>query len=215
MWFMPETTKNGNAMQNIVARVIARMFNPLFATLYYLVIILNLNTHFVINIPQTAKWMLFGLMLITSFILPGLMMATFRSLFTRNYLFDEREEKIVRLFIVAIFYFLTYYLLGRIQLSPVFNLFLLGGTTLVGVCILITFFWNISIYMVAMGALTGALLGISLVLNLNILVWLMIQLFFSGMVGFSALALNRHKPAEVYTGYLMGVAVMMMHFIYI
>ncbi len=202
-------------MQNILARLIARMFNPLFATLYYLIIILNLNTHFVVNIPQSAKWMLFGLMLITTFVLPGLMMAIFRSLFASNYQYDEREEKIVRLFISAIFYFLTYYLLGRIQLSPVFNLFLLGGTTLIGISLLITFFWNISIYMLAMGALTGALLGISLVLNLNLLPWLLILLFFSGWVGFSALALNRHKPAEVYTGYLIGLAGMMLHFVYI
>jgi hypothetical protein len=37
----------------------------------------------------------------------------------------------------------------------------------------------------------------------------------SGMTGFSMLALNRHRPGEIYAGYLIGVVGMLLHFLYV
>lgn len=202
-------------MQTTLARFIARIFNPLFITFYYLVITLNLNTQFMMSIPTSARWMLLGLILITTCILPGLLMSIFYSFFARKKNFSGKEIKIAYLFVAAIFYFLTYHMLSRVELSPVFNLFILGGTTLIGVCMLITLFWNISIYMIAMGSLTGALFGISLAININMLPFILIVVLLSGMTGFSMLALNRHRPAEIYTGYLVGAVGMMLHFLYV
>jgi hypothetical protein len=102
-----------------------------------------------------------------------------------------------------------------VQLSPVFNLFILGGTTLIGVGMLITLFWNVSIYMIAMGALTGALFGVSLAISINMLPFILMVVLLSGMTGFSMLALNRHRPAEIYAGYLIGVVGMLSHFLYV
>jgi len=202
-------------MQTFFARLIARTFHPLLITFYYLLITLNLNTQFMMSVPTSARWMLLGLILITTCILPGLLMSIFQTFYARKKNFTTKETKITHLFIAAIFYFLTYHMLSRVQLSPVFNLFILGGTSLIGVCMLISLFRNVSIYMIAVGALTGALLGVSLAININMLPFILMMVLLSGMTGFSMLALNRHRPGEIYAGYLIGVVGMLSHFLYV
>lgn len=207
-----KTTLN---MKIRIARIISRIFNPLFITFYYLLITINLKTQFMMSVPASARWMLLSMVLITTYILPGLLMGIFSALISKRVTFNKREVKITQLFIAGLFYFLTYHLLSKVQLSPVFNLFILGSTTLIGVCILITLVSNISIYMTAMGALVGALLGVSMVLNINLLGFIIMALLFAGMVGYSRLALHQHRPVEVYSGFLLGVAGMLIHFLYV
>lgn len=199
----------------LLSRIISRSFNPLYITFYYLILTLNLNTQEVTAIPVKAKWMLLGMVIITTYIVPGLLITIFSTYFQRALKFSEKEGKIALLFIAAIFYFLTYYLLNQIQLSPVFTLFLLGVTTLIGICILISIAWNISIYMVAMGAFVGALLGVALIFNMNLLFYILLIIALSGLVGYSRLALGKHRPAEIYAGFLLGAAGMILHFLYI
>lgn len=199
----------------LLARIISRSFNPLVITFYYLLVTLNLNTQVIPAIPEKAKWMLLGMVIITTWIVPGLLMSLFGTFFNKALKFKENEGKIFSLLVAAIFYFLTYYLLNQIQLSPIYTLFLLGSSTLIGMCILITLFWNISIYMVAMGAFTGALLGISLIFNLNLMFYILLVIIFSGLTGYSRLALGEHRPAEVYGGFLLGAAGLLLHFIYV
>lgn len=202
-------------MKIIAAKIISRIFNPLFITFFYLLITINLKTQFMMSVPVSARWMLLSMALITTYILPGLLMGIFSALITKRVAFSNREIKIAQLFIAGLFYFLTYHLLSKVQLSPVFNLFILGSTSLIGACILITLVSNISVYMTAMGALVGALLGLSIVLNINLLGFIIMALLFSGLVGFSRLALGHHRPLEVYSGFLLGVAGMLIHFLYV
>jgi hypothetical protein len=202
-------------MKIIAAKIISRIFNPLFITFYYLLITINLKTQFMMSVPVSARWMLLSMVLITTYILPGLLMGIFSALITKRVAFSNREIKIAQLFIAGLFYFLTYHLLSKVQLSPVFNLFILGSTSLIGACILITLVSNISVYMTAMGALVGALLGVSIVLNINLLGFIIMALLFAGLVGFSRLALGHHRPLEVYSGFLLGVAGMLIHFLFV
>jgi hypothetical protein len=199
----------------LLARIISRSFNPLVITFYYLLVTLNLNTQIVPAIPEKAKWMLLGMVIITTWFVPGMLMALFETFFNKALKFKENERKIFSLLITAIFYFLTYYLLNQIQLSPIYTLFLLGSSTLIGISILITLFWNISIYMVAMGAFTGALMGISLIFNLNLMFYILLVIIISGLTGYSRLALGEHRPAEVYGGFLLGATGLLLHYLYV
>lgn len=198
-----------------LARLISRSLNPLFITFYYLIITLNLSTQVVTAIPVKAKWLLLGMVIITTYIIPALLITTFASYFQNLLKFTKKEGKIAVMFIAAVFYFLTFHLLNQIQLSPIFTLFILGSTTLIGICILITLVWNISIYMVAMGAFVGALLGITFIFDLNLLFYILLIIAFSGIVGFARLTQGLHRPAEVYAGFVLGTTVMLLHFLYI
>lgn len=202
-------------MEQSVARIISRIFNPLALSTYYLIILFNLRFHFSVSIPEKARWMILGLVFVTTYILPGLLVNIFGLFAKKTFKLQGREERLLILVISAIFYLLTYYLLSRIQLSPIYSLFILGSTTLIVILLIITLFWRISVYSTGMGAFFGAFLGLHLTLNIDMLLFLFIALFIGGLTGFSRLQMGKHTPTQIYVGFALGAGVMLLHFLYL
>ncbi len=159
--------------------------------------------------------MILGLVFITTFILPGLLMNIFGMIMRKSEKLGAREERLLALVITAIFYLLSYYLVSRIQLSPIFSLFILGSTTLIVATLVISLFWNISAYAIGTGALFGAFLGLHLTLNIDLLLLLFFALLAGGATGFSRLKMEKHTPAQFYTGFIIGAVGMLAHFLYL
>ena len=200
-------------MEIKIARTVSIVFNPLLITTWFFLVSLNLPFHFSMIIPENARWMIIGLIIITTFVVPLLLTSIFSFGMKKLSKPDEREERYLPLAIAVIFYFLTYYLLNQVQLSPIFNIFNLGATSLLVLCLLITLAWKISVYMVAAGAVFGAFLGLAFTLNIEIIFILLITLFISGVIGFSRLRIGKHSPAQVYAGFLLGVVTMFVHYL--
>lgn len=74
------------------------------------------------------------------------------------------------------------------------------------VCALISIKWKISLHMSAMGALAGTLLAVAFRFNINLQLFLSLVFLGGGLAGWARLRLNAHTPAQVYAGYLGGVA---------
>ncbi len=201
-------------MEQQAARIISRVFNPLAFSTYYLFIMFNLRFHFSVAIPEKARWMILGLVFITTYILPGLVLNIFGLITRKSPKLGEREQRLVALVIAAIFYLLSYYLLSQIRLSPIFSLYILGSTSLIVVALVVSLFWNVSLYTIGIGAMFGAFLGLHLTLNVDMLVFLFFTLIVGGITGFSRLRLDKHTPAQVYMGFAVGAAVMLAHFLY-
>lgn len=201
-------------MEIKIARIISIIFNPLLFTTWFFLVSLNLPFHFSMIIPEKARWMMIGLIFITTFVVPVLLISIFNYSMKKLVKTDEKEERYLPLAIAIIFYFFTYYLLNQVQLSPIFNIFNLGATSLLVLCLLINLIWKISIYMVAAGAVFGAFLGITFTLNIEIIIILLIIIIISGAIGFSRLRKGKHSPAQVYAGFLLGVVTMFVHYLY-
>lgn len=193
-------------------RIISSFLNPFFITFYFFIITLNLNTKAINPLPEKAKWIIYGLIIIITYVIPGLFIKFYGSFIQRFFKYGQKEKRIIYFFIVTVFYYLTYYLLIQLRLSPIYSLFLFGCTSLLVLCLIVSFFWNISIYMVAIGALSGGLLGVSMVFNINLLFPIFMVILFSGLLGYSRLSLGKHRPLEVYGGYLTGFAIMLVHY---
>ena len=201
-------------MENKLARIISFVFHPLAISTYFFIITLNLPFHFSMIIPEKTRWMLIGLVFITTFVVPLLLISIFSFSMKKLVKPDEKEERHLPFAIAIIFYFLTYYLLNQVQLSPVFNIFNLGATSLLVLCLLITLAWKISIYMVAAGAIFGAFLGLAVTLDIDIIIILLISILVSGAIGFSRMLSKKHTPAQIYTGFLFGAVTMLLHYLY-
>jgi len=120
---------------------------------------------------------------------------------------ESREERIYPILIIAIFYYLTYYLMKGIRTSPVFSYYMLGATLLTILALIITFYSKISLHMLGMGGMSGLILGLVFNLSLNS-EYLLAVIFVSGITGFARLKLNSHKPSEIYSGFLVGAVIM-------
>ncbi len=159
--------------------------------------------------------MIMGLILITTYIVPALVMNVTTALLMRYYKVDQKNIRLFHLLIFAAFYLLAYHLLNRISLSPVFTLFILGMASLSVISLLISLIYNISLYMIASGALAGAFIGLHLTLQINMILMIIIALAVGGLTGFSRLQTEKHRPVEIYSGYFAGLAIMLMHYIYL
>ena len=202
-------------MEKRIATILSRIFNPLMIPVIFMVIALNLQFYFSAAIPANARWMILGLTMITTLIVPALLSNILRILLKNRVKIDGRDSRLLPLAVAAAFYLFTYHLFDRINLSPIFNLFILGMASLAVISMLWILFRNVSIYMVGAGALLGGFAGIHLTLQVNLVFFIILAMLVGGLTGYSRLKLGQHKPVDIYTGYLAGAAVMLVHYLYL
>ncbi|MCF8364959.1 MAG: hypothetical protein K9H16_04210 [Bacteroidales bacterium] len=202
-------------MEKQIALFISKVFNPLVFVVFFLAITFNIQFYISSSIPQNARWMILGLVTITTFVIPALMGNILLRLLISKFNMRKRDAKLIPLAIAAVLYIFTYHLLDRVNLSPIFNLFILGMASLAIISMLIMMKYEISIYMIAAGALPGGFTGLHLTLNVNMSFYIMLSVILGGIIGFSRLYLDKHKPHEIYVGFIMGALVMLAHYLYL
>jgi hypothetical protein len=203
-------------MELRIAKAISYIFHPLFIPFYTILVLLFSDNTLLLNIPLKGKLLLIGIVLLTTVLLPlfsGFIMIRMKiihSIFPKT-----REERIYLLLNVAILYYLTYYLLKGTHVSIVFNYFMLGSTFLVICSLIITFFYRISLHMIAAGGLLGGIIGLTFGHSLEATGFILTLTFLAGLMGSARLKTDSQKPAEVYYGFLVGITVMFFLFILI
>lgn len=120
---------------------------------------------------------------------------------------ETARERLFPVFITGIFYFLGYILLKKMGVPPILGNFMLASLLALFLSVVITLFWKISMHMIAIGGVTGALLAIALRYNLDLMFWLFLLIVASGITASARLHQGAHNPAQVYIGYLLGLMV--------
>jgi hypothetical protein len=201
-------------MEKQLSNLIAAIFHPMLFPTYYVLIVLNLQFSFSLMIPDKSKWSVVALVFISTFLVPMLITEVLGWKIKRT-VFEKRSNKRILLLITAmIFYFMTYYLLIKLQLSPIFTIFILGSTSLLFMMLIISAFWTISAYMVATGALFGAFLCMAVILKTDMILLLITLIFLSGFIGYSRMKTTIHSPLQIYSGFFLGAGTMYLHFLY-
>lgn len=153
--------------------------------------------------------MIMGLIFTTTFLIPFLLLITFQRLgIIQSISLNDQADRKYPFLIVSIFYILTYYMLRQIEISPIFDLFALGGALLVIVAMFINFFFKISIHMAAVGGALGGFIALSIKYHVDIPWLIIVTIICAGFIGTSRLVLRVHRPVEVYSGFLMGTVLM-------
>jgi hypothetical protein len=203
-------------MEERIAKMFTIVFHPLFVPFYMLLILLNVNTFFAMMIPVKAKLLLSGLVFLTTILLPLLIVfLLYRLKLVKSFYLESREERIYPLLTVAVFYYITYYLLKSFPISFIFSYYMLGSTFLTILAMIISFYRKISLHMIGIGGMLGLLMGLSLNLNLDLTWFVISAIILGGFLGFARIQSNSHKPSEIYSGFLVGVSVMFLLFIFL
>lgn len=201
-------------IETAIARAISFILHPMLLSTYALVILFNMQVYFSVAIPANAKWMIAILVFIITGLLPALIAVLMTKLgIIRSLHMNDREERIWPFIITALFYYLAYYLLRQLDLSPVFILFMLGAFLTVVTGLVISFFWKISIHMIGIGGLVGAFTGLSLRLMIDLPLLIVILVMLSGLTGFARLKLSVHTPSQVLAGFIAGFGVFVLLFL--
>ena len=114
-------------MQEKIPKIISLIFHPLLIPSYLFISVFNMNSYVSLLIPTTAKFLIFSLVFIATFLFPLLIILIMkRRGLIKSLQMESKEERVYPFLLTGIFFFLSYYMLKQIQISEVFHLFLLA-----------------------------------------------------------------------------------------
>ena len=202
-------------MEVRIARIISVIFHPLLIPTFIIAVLINLNVFFALIIPEDAKWRIIALVFMTSALFPLIILyGMYRLKLVKTLIMESREDRIYPYIASTIFFFLAYYMIWKINISPVYYYCLLGASILAVFTLIINMFWKISAHMVSMGAVLGAFIGLQSILLIDLLWQISITILLSGFVGFARLRAGSHTQAQIYAGYILGFLVMILLILY-
>jgi len=202
-------------MKNPIATVISYILHPLLVPTYIIIFLLNMDVFLAFMIPFTVRLWIISMFFSITFLMPAMMiwMMQRKGIITSMQM-EMRSERFFPLLLTTIFWAIGYILLSRTGLPVIYYRYLLGGIAALIVAMIVNHFWKISLHMLGMGGLTGVFLGFSLRIGVDILLLISILIILSGLVGYARLKVNSHNPPQVYAGYIVGVILMIVVYMF-
>lgn len=189
--------------KQFIAYGISVIFHPLIIPTLAFLMLMNSGFYFAL-LSFDAKKIMLLVVFLSTFLLPlisiGLM--SLNSRFKPD--LDKGPDRVLPMLSTAIFYYVGYYALGRMQIYPVYRVFLISSILIIVILMLVSIRWKISAHMAGIGGLIGAIIALSLRLGLNSSLLLAILIGIAGLIGSSRLALRKHTPLQIYAGFLAG-----------
>ncbi|MBX0333810.1 hypothetical protein K3G39_11235 [Pontibacter sp. HSC-14F20] len=200
-------------MNRSLARFLSVAFHPLLMPTYLFVIILYFLPVSSISLPLQSRWIVLSMIFFTTFVVPGLgAFAMFKTGFIDSYEIDRREQRSKPLLFTALCYGVTTYLFYTESVFDQLFYFVMGVVTAsVFVAWVVSFFWKISAHGIGLGGALGVLLLVNkLMPESGLLIPIVLMILVSGAVLSARLALHAHTPAQAYTGFLIGLMLVLM-----
>jgi len=202
-------------MGKVSAKILSFLFHPLLLTSIGVVILFNSGSILDLLSFKIQKIVLI-IVFMGTFILPLCFIPFFIfQKIIKNVQMENNRERLVPFLVTSMLYFFCYYLLLKLDLSAKLNLpeinliplFVLAAAINVFTLFLLSFKYKISAHMAGIGGLTGSLIAISFILNINLEYFIISTIIASGIIGYSRLKLNTHKPSQIYIGWFTGLMI--------
>ena len=187
-----------------LAKLLSRLLHPIFIPTITLAII---STKFlnIIILSNQLNIIIIGTVIFT-FLFP--LLSILYLLFTKrikSLQIEEKEERILPILFTIIWMLIGYYFLGNIlKYAPVVNSIYLGMIATLGITLLITKYWKISLHMAAIGGCFGVFLNLQYIYG-GVINYVIFILILSGLLGYSRAILKAHNMRQIYSGFLLGV----------
>jgi len=197
-------------MEEKLAKIISVLFQPLLIPTYSLLILFNLNSYIALMIPTEGKRLIMWIVFVTTFIVPLVFIFVFyKKGIIKTLYMDTKEERILPLIITGIFYFMAYFMLRKTNIDAIYHRMFLGSAILISLTLVVSIYWKISMHMVGISGILGVLIGVNQVVHVDVTTWILLVTLLCGLVGFARLKLKAHSPAQIYTGFFTGFAIML------
>jgi membrane-associated phospholipid phosphatase len=175
-----------------------------------LFIIFNSGTH-ISYIPSAFRTIVYLIVLASSCILPLSLLPLLRHYgIIKSFRMESHRERIIPVAITGLFYFLGYLLLQKLYLPQFLNHFILGSILSLYTSLVVTYWWKISLHMMGIGGVTGAILVLSLKLGLGLTPILVGLFIIAALTATARLYLNAHTPLQTLAGFMLGFIVITM-----
>lgn len=188
-----------------ISKTLSTILHPMLIPTLGLFLIFNIGGHFS-YLPIDHKRVIYLIVFLSTCALPLSLIPLFMLLgVIKSVYMENRKERILPTVFTGMFYCLGFFFLSRISIVPSFILgFMLATIIVISIALLITLFWKISMHMIGIGGLTGALLALSYRFGIDIWMLFALTLILAGLLGSARLYLNAHSPGQVHAGFLLG-----------
>ncbi len=129
--------------------------------------------------------------------------------------FPEKQDKTISYLIFGLFYYISYRILGNMEITPTINIVLLLPLLILLMILMIHIFYTISPHALFMGACIGLFVGFGYQMNINFLYIILVLLFLCAWIFSAQLILNKYNPTQIYSGFLIGMSSFILLFIFI
>lgn len=200
-----------------------RRFSKILSYLFHPMLMPSLGTFFILNVvphhsllPFSIKRIVYIVVFASTCLLPLSLLPLFlQTKVIKSFEMETSRERIAPALSSAIFFFLGYFLLFRLNISSLIESFLLASFFAVILSAVISIFWKISLHALAIGGVTGLILALIFRYGIDLLLLLSIMVLISGIVATARLYLKAHTPLQVLIGYLVGLGVVLLSLLYV
>jgi hypothetical protein len=122
----------------------------------------------------------------------------------------NRRERTLPFVIVLAYFVMTYVLLvvsPALYIPLIYLDMWMGLMAAIGLALLITRWFKISMHMLAQGGVLGTVMAVQAIQMVPVWQLNAVLMFIAGWVGFARIHMGVHRHVEVYSGYLLGFAV--------
>lgn len=189
-------------MLRFTANFFSVIFHPLFLPVYALLFV---NWASPYQLAGTSVTKLLPIIIFSSTLLPLITIFLMKKLgMVKSVFLREREERIIPLAATGMFYFWSFMVIRKLELSALVTALFLGASIAVFVCFFFNLFFKISAHAAAAGAFAAMAFFLAAVSSYNLEIPLVFILIFAGVVGSSRWYLSEHNGMEIFSGYLAG-----------
>ncbi|NCB08282.1 MAG: hypothetical protein EOM73_08975 [Bacteroidia bacterium] len=196
-------------MPQKIARIISIIFHPVLIPTLGLFLLLQSGFYFSM-LSWEAKRFILLVVFFTTGVLPMLSVA----ILALNPRFDismnQTKDRIFPFLSASVFYYLGFLIMNKINAFPVFKIFMIASVLVIIVILLISFKWEISAHMAAIGSITGVFFALSFRSGVNPVWAILLALVVSGLIGTARLLLSKNSLAQVVAGYFTGFSIVYM-----
>ena len=188
------------------AKFISVLGHPLFMPCYAFGLITLCNPYINVMIHDSVKQLTFMVLAIFTIVLPifsAILLKQF-GVISSIYMKDSNERMWPFVF-TFIWYYIGYQLLSKLYIPYSFLLLMVGAISVIGMALIITLRWKVSVHMLGIGGVIGAVIGISHRYQFDHSSLIIGLVLFAGAVGFARLKTKSHNYNQVYVGFFIGL----------
>lgn len=190
------------------AYALSLVFQPLFIPIYTVMVVLNLPSYLSYAVQGTLRNFLFGILAMNTVVLPMLVFGWMRKKnIITSYHMVERTERHYPFLAGLAFLLSTYVLVARLPLPSIFPTLVIAAIVSLTVTFTVNLWWKVSVHMMGMGGLLGAVLALTVKFQVEALEAIIALIVLAGLVGWARLYLNAHTPRQVYVGFMLGTVI--------
>lgn len=190
-----------------LSKAVSVVLHPFLVPLYMVLLLLLAGTVYSLY-PLKVKIYLIWVTLLFTTIIPVLVIAllkSYRKIGDAD--LSDRKERFIPLLAMIACYTLCAVAIARIPSAQMLSRFMFAGACCVAVCLFVSFYWKISLHMMALGAAVAFIVLINIASGGGLFAAFIAALLAAGALGSARLKLGYHTLSQVAAGFATGFIV--------